>query len=413
MSLLKSSEPQISCFLQVISRLPVQQQRSCETLQHRPAIIKLHHRFRATFVDAHEEHIASIAVTLARGHAFHYPPDLGNMLLEALSTLHEPTGKVQALVLDACAKMHCKGVRGRLLSRAVSRPLTNQFQGWDMQAISMYVQSISSFGYTSKVTYRQAAAAALDLCHSSSVPRGTSFMKSLSLLLWALAKSERTMSAPASALFSIAAEELLSSSYSAGETSNALARASRSTTLQPVEHLANKRSYDAMHSAPQASQSATCNMKDSSLLLWALVVAAQARVKQNGGFKDYEWRGSHSTASSGHASITTRSKDLLRKHWAEVPVIEAVTAKLEAISQAGAPVKVLAQSRDGPSPSMLPTGTYCHLEVPINITIYEAPYVPESCGILCFLVVRVFGLGRMQKVQGHQFFRDGAVVPFE
>ena len=109
MSLLKSSEPQISCFLQVISRLPVQQQRSCETLQHRPAIIKLHHRFRATFVDAHEEHIASIAVTLARGHAFHYPPDLGNMLLEALSTLHEPTGKVQALVLDACAKMHCKG----------------------------------------------------------------------------------------------------------------------------------------------------------------------------------------------------------------------------------------------------------------------------------------------------------------
>ena len=265
------------------------------------------------------------------------------MLLQALDTLQEPTAKVQALILHACAKTKCKGVRRRLLSRVVSRAPEREFQGWDMQALSMYIQSISSFGYTSKVTYRQAAQAALVLCQTTSVVRDMNFMKSLSLLLWALAKAERTMSAPASGLFSVAANELLASSRRVLQASDEVDTGASSSADQP-QHVAFQQRSHTRSSHPQASLTASCNMHDCSLLLWALVTAAQARVKQAGGLRNNEWRGSghssNSATSSAHPSMTSSSKELLRRHWGDVPVVEAVQETLAAIAHEGPQMQV-------------------------------------------------------------------------
>lgn len=337
--------------MQVLSKLPSQKrQHLCNRLQQHPTISNLHHRFESTLIEAHEDDIASLAVTLARAHASHYPASLGSMLLAALDTAPQPTPKLKALVLHACAKTNCQGVRKRLLSRVVNSALQDEFENWDLQSLSMYVQSLYAFGYTSKITYRQAAKAALECCQQPTVLRDVGFMKSLALLLWALAKADRTMSAPASELFSIAANELIASSQRVRQPSDQVSSSVELDTsrVRTEQHTSPPgKSSSSTSTAPskhQTSLTATHNMQDCSQLLWALATAAQARIKQNHGVRDNEWRGSprvnNSTATSAHPSMTSRSEELLKKHWGEVPVVEAVTATLDAIAHEGTPIKV-------------------------------------------------------------------------
>jgi hypothetical protein len=350
--------PESAKFVQIMSRLPAKQRDElCQRLQSHPAIGRLHKMLKSTLIDATEDEICSIAMLKARGYTAHYPPNLGSMLCCVLDTLPEPTGKVKALVLHACAKTKCRGVRKRLVSRVASRALASEFEGWDLQSISMYVQSIWELRYTSKVTYRIAAKAALERCSEPGAVRDSRFMKALSLLLWALAKANRTMSAPASELFSIAAHQLLTSSQGAVLSPSKLINAASALEVDVPADLSSCASAevpilresispgDAACTEPsEASSMCSYNMQDCSLLLWAITTAAHARIEQFGGTaREDEWRGSADGIAGhrrSHPSINSRSKELLAQHWGSVPVMEAVTKTLDVIAEQKADIEV-------------------------------------------------------------------------
>lgn len=327
--------------LQEISRYPLHRQRQhCRDILKKPVLQDLHNRFEETLSDATEDDISSISLTLALDRASHYPPQLGNLLLVALRGLQEPSPKAQALVLHACSKPHCQGIRKRLLFYAANRVLYEEFAGWDLQQVSMYIQSISALGYTSKKTYKKAVQAALAASKQPDVIRDQKFMKSLSLLLRSLVKAERFMTEAASELFATAAHELIAAAHNKPNE----ASGTGGSELQGRDTDSNSDPEKEQGKLPKSAEGASMNLRDVSVMLWAFAAASQARLKQCGAMKSLEWRGpavEGTGGPKGHPSAPNSTKKLLEERWPEVPVVEAVTAALDVIVQQNTIIKVI------------------------------------------------------------------------
>jgi hypothetical protein len=303
--------------VQVISSTSCPEARAqrLSDVQGHPVLEALHSRLRCTLPSACEAHICALASVLSRVSVRICPVDLAALLVSSVQSVAQSSGQARSLVLHACAKTRCQGVRRRHVSRLVNSVLVSEFAGWDLRSVALFTHALATLGYSSKATYRAAAEAAL-AAYRGGACGGASLMHSLALLLWALARAGRTLSAPVSALFAVAAEALIT---------------------QPRQRAGFPAQWPGGASeGPRAYPPTTA---DCTQLLWAFASAVQARhAAQQQGSK--EWRG----PPVSDARMQACARDALRRLWPDVPVADAATAILDRVASGHLPAQVRTNS---------------------------------------------------------------------